>query len=211
VVAINEKNLMKKKKGKSTAILDEKNVISERKVKEKKAKVKSSFADISPIVDITNNDFFEMRSGEYLEIIQIETKDIYSLNSSDLNDDINNLANFYTVFTSDIKIVPLNVPLNLEEQKDHIYRQIKKCKNAVYKALLEDRLKELQVLEQGRTNREYFIFLYADEEKKLLEKLHQAKMLLSRSNAPIELTAEKKINILNQIFNPNTKPLGESE
>lgn len=211
MVAINEKNLKKKKKEKSTAILDEKNVISERKVKEKKAKVKSSFADISPIVDITNNDFFEMRSGEYLEIVQIETKDIYSLNSSDLNDDVNNLANFYTAFTSDIKIVPLNVPLNLEEQKDHIYRQIKKCKNAVYKALLEDRLKELQVLEQGRTNREYFIFLYADEEKKLLEKLHQAKMLLSRSNAPIELTAEKKINILNQIFNPNTKPLGESE
>ena len=67
------------------------------------------------------------------------------------------------------------------------------------------------MLEKNRTNREYFIFLYADEEKKLLEKLHQAKMLLSRSNAPIELTAEKKINILNQIFNPNTKPLGESE
>lgn len=211
MVVINEKNLMKKKNGKSIAILDEKNVVSEKKIKKSKVKVKSSFADISPIVDITNNDFFEMRSGEYLEIIQIETKDIYSLNSSDLNDDVNNLANFYTAYTSDIKKVPLNVPLNLEEQKDHIYRQIKKCKNQVYKALLENRLEEFQVLEKNRTNREYFIFLYADEEKKLLEKLHQAKMLLSRSNAPIELTAEKKINILNQMFNPNTKPLGESE
>lgn len=211
MVVINEKKLMKKKKGNSTAILDEKNVISEKKVKDKKAKVKSSFGDISPVVDITNNDFFEMRSGEYLEIIQIETKDIYSLNSSDLNDDVSNLSNFYTAFTSDIKIVPLNVPLNLEEQKDHIYRQIKKCKNQVYKALLEERLKELQALEQSRTNREYFIFLYADEEKKLLEKLHQAKMLLSRSNPPVELTVEKKINILFQMFNPNTKPLGESE
>jgi len=211
VVKLNEKNLLKKKKENSTAILDEKNVISEKKVKDKKAKVKSSFGDISPVVDITNNDFFEMRSGEFLEIIQIETKDIYSLNSSDLNDDVNNLSNFYTAFTSDIKIVPLNVPLNLEDQKDHIYRQIKKCKNAVYKALLEERLKELQVLEQSRTNREYFIFLYADEEKKLLEKLHQAKMLLSRSNPPVVLTVEKKINILFQMFNPNTKPLGESE
>lgn len=211
MVKLNEKNLLKKKKENSTAILDEKNVISEKKVKDKKAKVKSSFGDISPVVDITNNDFFEMRSGEFLEIIQIETKDIYSLNSSDLNDDVNNLSNFYTAFTSDIKIVPLNVPLNLEDQKDHIYRQIKKCKNAVYKALLEERLKELQVLEQSRTNREYFIFLYADEEKKLLEKLHQAKMLLSRSNPPVVLTVEKKINILFQMFNPNTKPLGESE
>ena len=211
MVAMNEKNLKKNKRGNSTAILDEKNTVSEKKIKEKKKKVKSSFAEITPIIDVTNNDFFEMRSGEYLEIIQIETKDIYSLNSNDLNDDVNNIANFYTAFTSDIKIVPLNVPLNLEEQKDHIYRQIKRCKNIVYKSLLESRLKELEVLEKNRTNREYFIFLYADEEKKLLEKLHQAKMLLSRSNPAIELSIEKKTNILNQMFNPNTKPLSESE
>lgn len=211
MVAMNEKNLKKNKRGNSTAVLDEKNTVSEKKIKEKKKKVKSSFAEITPIIDVTNNDFFEMRSGEYLEIIQIETKDIYSLNSNDLNDDVNNIANFYTAFTSDIKIVPLNVPLNLEEQKDHIYRQIKRCKNIVYKSLLESRLKELEVLEKNRTNREYFIFLYADEEKKLLEKLHQAKMLLSRSNPAIELSIEKKTNILNQMFNPNTKPLSESE
>ena len=211
MVAMNEKYLKKNKRGNSTAILDEKNTVSEKKTKEKKKKVKSSFAEITPIVDVTNNDFFEMRSGEYMEIIQIETKDIYSLNSNDLNDDVNNIANFYTAFTSDIKIVPLNVPLNLEEQKDHIYRQIKRCKNVVYKSLLESRLKELDVLEDNRTNREYFIFLYADEEKKLLEKLHQAKMLLSRSNPAIELSIEKKTNILNQMFNSNTKPLSESE
>lgn len=211
MVAMNEKYLKKNKKGNSTAILDEKNTVSEKKIKEKKKKVKSSFAEITPIIDVTNNDFFEMRSGEYMEIIQIETKDIYSLNSNDLNDDVNNIANFYTAFTSDIKIVPLNVPLNLEEQKDHIYRQIKRCKNIVYKSLLESRLKELDVLEDNRTNREYFIFLYADEEKKLLEKLHQAKMLLSRSNPAIELSIEKKTNILNQMFNSNTKPLSESE
>ncbi|WP_341963644.1 hypothetical protein NM897_17350 (plasmid) [Planococcus maritimus] len=210
MVAMNEKNIVKKK-GNSTAILDERNTVSEKKVKTKKARVKSSFADISPIIDITNNDFFEMRSGEYMEIIQIETKDIYSLNSFDLNDDINNLANFFTAFTNDIKVVPLNVPLNLEEQKDHIYRQIKKSNDVAYRAFLESRLDEMKALEQHRTNREYFIFIYADEEKKLLEKLHQAKMLLSRSNPTTTLSIEKKTNILFQMLNPNTKPLSESE
>ena len=53
--------------------------------------------------------------------------------------------------------------------------------------------------------------MYADEERKLLEKLHQIKNLLSRSNPVIEISLEKKINILFQMFNPNTKPLGESE
>ena len=96
-----------------TAVLDETNVITEKSRKEKKEKVKPSFANISPVVDITNNDFFEMRSGEYMEIIQIESKDIYSLNESDLNSDIYNLTNFLTAYTEDIKIVPLNIPLTL--------------------------------------------------------------------------------------------------
>lgn len=208
---INEKHISKKIKGESVAILDEKNIIADKKVKKKKEKVKSSFAEISPIIDVTSNNFFETRSGEFLEIIQIETKDIYSLNEHDLNDDMANLTHFYTAYTHDIKIVPLNVPLNLEEQKEYIYKQIKKNKNVAYTSFLETRLEELEILEQHRTNREYFIFLYADEEKKLLERLHQATMLLSRSNPVIKLSLEKKRNILYQMFNPNSKPLSENE
>jgi hypothetical protein len=195
----------------SLAILDESNVITEKTKKEKKAAVKSSFAEICPIIDITNNDFFEMKSGEYLEILQIETKDIYSLNATDLQNDINNLATFYTAFTEDFKIVPLNVPLNLEQQKNYMFKKMKQNKNSAYQSFLESRMKELENLEKHRTNREYFLFLYSDEEKKLLEKLHQLKSLLSRSNPVIELSLDKKMNILFQMFNPNTKPLSENE
>jgi hypothetical protein len=194
-----------------TAVLDETNVITEKSRKEKKEKVKPSFANISPVVDITNNDFFEMRSGEYMEIIQIESKDIYSLNESDLNSDIYNLTNFLTAYTEDIKIVPLNIPLTLEKQKRFIHKRLKQNKNPAFRSFLENRIKEFDNLEKHRTNREYFIFMYADEERKLLEKLHQIKNLLSRSNPVIEISLEKKINILFQMFNPNTKPLGESE
>lgn len=208
---MDEKNIKKKQKGNSLAILDEKNLLTDKNVKKKKDKVKSSFAEIAPIIDITNNNFYEMRSGEFMEIIQIETKDIYSLNHHDLSDDVNNLTHFLTAYTHDFKIVPLNVPLNLEEQKDYIYKQIKKNKNVAYSSFLENRLKELEVLEQKRTNREYFIFLYADEEKQLIERLHQATMLLNRSNPVIKLSLEKKNNILHQLFNPNTKPLSENE
>lgn len=196
----------------SPAILDEKNLISDKSIKRKKAaSIKSSFADICPIIDITNNDFFEMKSGEYLEIIQIETKDIYSLNDTDLKSDISNLATFYTGFTEDLKIVPLNVPLSLEQQKRYIFKRMKQNKVAAYRPFLEARMRELENLEKHRTNREYFLFIYSDEEKKLLEKVHQLKGLLSRSNPVTVLTLEKKINILFQMFNPNTKPLGEND
>ncbi|WP_141719979.1 hypothetical protein [Domibacillus iocasae] len=193
------------------AVLDESNLILEKERKEKKAAVKSSFAQISPIVDVTNNDFFEMRSGEYMEIIQIESKDIYSLNDADLSNDIQNLSTFLTTYMEDIKIVPLNIPLNLEKQKRFIHKRLRQNKNIAYRSFLESRLREFDNLEKHRTNREYFIFMYSEEEKKLLEKLHHIKNLLVRSNPVTELSIEKKINILFQMFNPNTKPLSETE
>lgn len=189
------------------AVLDESNLVLEKERKDKKAAVKSSFAQISPIVDVTNNDFFEMRSGEYMEIIQIESKDIYSLNDADLSNDIQNLSTFLTAYMEDIKIIPLNIPLNLEKQKRFIHKRLRQNKNAAYQSFLENRLREFDNLEKHRTNREYFIFMYAEEERKLLEKLHQIKNLLARSNPVTELSLEKKINILFQMFNPNTKPL----
>lgn len=208
---LNEKNMKSNKKNSSIAILDERNITEDKKIKSKKSKVKSSFAEIAPIIDITSNDFFEMRGGEFLEIIQIETKDIYSLNTNDLNNDITNLNYFYTAYTHDIKIVPLNVPLNLEEQKDNIHKLIKKNKNPAYSEILNARLEEFELLEQNRTNREYFIFLYADDEKKLLERIQHAALLLNRSNPVIKLSIQKKQNILHQMFNPNTKPLSDTE
>lgn len=195
----------------SSAVLDETNLKTEREFKGKKPVVKSSFGDIVPVIDVTNNDFFEMRSGEYMEIIQITSKDIYSLNASDRNNDISNLANFLLVYTDDIKIVPLNVPMNLEIQKRLIHKKIKQNKNPAYQFFLESRLAEFENLEKHRTNREYFIFIYADDEKKLLEKSYQIKNLLARSNPLVDLSLEKKLNILFQLFNPNTKPLSENE
>lgn len=152
-----------------------------------------------------------MRSGEYLEIVQIESKDIYSLNETDLQNDINTLAIFYATYIDDLKIVPLDVPLSLERQKAYIAQRMRNNKNPAYETFLKARMKELENLEKYRTNREYFLFLYSDDEKKLLEKVQRVKSLLSRSNPVIGIPLEKKTNILFQLFNPNTKPLNENE
>jgi len=170
MVFLDEKKTKQKSSQNGFAILDENNVISEKQEKQKKTAVKSSFAEICPIIDITNNDFFEMRSGEYLEIVQIESKDIYSLNETDLQNDINTLAIFYATYIDDLKIVPLDVPLSLERQKAYIAQRMRNNKNPAYETFLKARMKELENLEKYRTNREYFLFLYSDDEKKLLEK-----------------------------------------
>jgi hypothetical protein len=121
------------------------------------------------------------------------------------------LAIFYATYIDDLKIVPLDVPLSLERQKAYIAQRMRNNKNPAYETFLKARMKELENLEKYRTNREYFLFLYSDDEKKLLEKVQRVKSLLSRSNPVIGIPLEKKTNILFQLFNPNTKPLNENE
>lgn len=208
MVLMDESKLSKKRVRdiENIPFLDESNLKVENELKDKKPKVKSSFGDIVPIIDRTEYDFFEMRNGEFLEIVQITSKDIYSLNESDKDNDIFSLAYFFQAYNHSIKIVPLNTPVNLDIQKNNIQRKIRKNKKISYKTFLEKKLYELEFLEANRTNREYFIFIYAEDEKTLLERKQQIRKLLSRSNPVIELSNNKKINVLYQMFNPNSKP-----
>lgn len=205
---IDERKYKKRKSAKNTtsAVLDESNIVSLKEKREKRKKIISSFADIVPIIDIVEYDFFEMRNGEYMEIVQVTSKDIYSLNESDKDNDIFSLAYLFQAYIPDIKLVPLHTPVNLELQKNNIIRNIRKCKEPAYIPFLEKKLAEIEFIEENRTNKEYFFYLYADSIKNLLERKSQFKKLFGRSNPIIELELDKKLNVLYQLSNLNSKP-----
>ncbi len=205
---IDERKYKKRKSAKNTtsAVLDESNIVSLKEKREKRKKIISSFADIVPIIDIVEYDFFEMRNGEYMEIVQVTSKDIYSLNESDKDNDIFSLAYLFQAYIPDIKLVPLHTPVNLELQKNNIIRNIRKCKEPAYIPFLEKKLAEIEFIEENRTNKEYFFYLYADSIKNLLERKSQFKKLFGQSNPIIELDLDKKLNVLYQLSNINSKP-----
>lgn len=188
-----------------SSIFDEKNLKRMRAQKEKRIKIKSSVADIIPVIDITANNFFEMVNHEFLEIIQLTSKDIYSLNNEDKNHDIYSFAFFLQSYLDDFKLVPLNFPVDTSLQQQNIQRKIEKAKNPMFIPYLEKKLQELQFIEGHRTNREYYLFLYSDDEYALSNKLHQVERLLHRTTPIIKLSEEKKINILYKLNNLNSK------
>lgn len=208
-MAIFEEKKSSLSRKRSAALLDEGDITAERKLRSTKKKIMSSFADMAPIVDVTDTDFFEMRNGEFLEILQIASKDIYSLNETDKDNDIYSLAHFFQAYLPSVKIVPLNTPVNLEIPKKNVMRDIRRNRNPNYLAHLEKKLRDLEFLETNRTDREYFLFLYGNDEKVLHENKVHAKKLMGRSNPIAELTLEKKISILYQLANLNSKPLAE--
>ncbi|MYL43966.1 hypothetical protein [Virgibacillus salexigens] len=195
-----------KKEVAATTLFDESNIENKKEIHRKKYKVKSSFIEIAPIIDITANGYFQLNHNEgYFEMVQLTSQDIYSLNESDKDKNIYTLAYFFQWYLNDVKFLPLNFPVDTSTQQQHIRRKLDKTIKKEYRLLLEQKLKELQFIEKERTNREYYLFIYADDEYTLTSRINHIERLLSVVLPVIRLNEEKKINILYKLFNLNSK------
>ncbi|PFM75265.1 hypothetical protein COJ46_22205 [Bacillus sp. AFS077874] len=187
------------------AIFDESQIMMKKKQKEDKPIIKKSIADIIPVIDLTANGFIELRNGEFMEILQLTTKDVYSLNEEDKNLNIYSFAFFLQSYLEDMKIVPLNFPVDTTIQQQHIQRKLERTDNQLYVPFLKKKLEELRFIEKNRTNREYYLFLYSESEFTLKNKAIQVERLLQRTTPISLLSEEKKIAILYKLNNLNSK------
>ncbi len=169
----------------------------------KDKKVSSKVTNVLPFLDI--KDDYIIQKDEVMDIIEIEGKDILSLTKSELERDVNIFHAFYKTVKIDLKLVSMNFPVNTQKQKDYIEYKLNKTNNKVYKVFLKDKKNELEFLEKNRTNKEYYLFLFAPN----VAILKSVESTLNRTIAHalnIEtLTIEKKKLILYKLNNKNSK------
>jgi len=174
-----------------------------KKEKEKIKQVCSKVTDLLPFLDI--KDDYILQKDEVMDIIEIEGKDILSLTANELQRDINVFHTFYKTVNIGIKLVSMNFPVNAQKQKDYIEYKLSKTNNQIYKVFLRDKKNELEYLEKNRTNKEYYLFLFAPN----IDILRSVKGTVNRtiSNAlnTRSLTVEKKKLILYKLNNKNAK------
>ncbi|EJQ31081.1 hypothetical protein IEC_05656 [Bacillus toyonensis] len=175
------------------------------KKKEAPPKVKKSIAEIMQIVDMTEDGIFELKNEEFLEILQVEGDDMFSKNSDEQAFVIFSHAYFYQAYKQSIKLVFLNFPCQTTEQQRYIEKKIKECTSPLYERILNQKLKELQFLEWGRTNREAFLFIYGETELILKERVDAAKRYIKRSTELLDVDEEKKLELMFKLFNQNAK------
>lgn len=215
-----KKNLMqhlgKKKVVKKTAKIDEDLGSKGKTGKEKKGKkikkkekpphIKKSIAEVIPIIDMTESGVFEFREEQgFVDILQIQGTDIYSMNEEESEYAIYHLAHYYQSYQESIKIVSMNFPVSTERQQRFLLKKIETCQNPLYERFLVQKLQELQYLEWGRTNREYFLFVYGENEFVVKERVESSKRYLQRCIPLLEMEEEKKIEILYKLHNQNSK------
>ena len=91
--------------------------------------VNKSIMDIFPIIDIIEDkSVFKTKYG-YLNILQVESKDIYSLNMDEVNTHVLDLTSFLRAYQDDIKIVCMQFPVNTYNQQQNIINKLKNCNN----------------------------------------------------------------------------------
>lgn len=173
-----------------------------KKVKKDK-KVSAKVTNMLPFLDIKED--YIIQKDEVMNIIEIEGKDILSLTENELERDINIFHAFYKTVKIDLKLVSMNFPVNTQKQKDYIEYKLNKTNNEIYKVFLKDKKNELEYLEKNKTNKEYYLFLFAPN----AATLKSVESTVHRTIAHVlnikTITLEKKKLILYKLNNKNSK------
>lgn len=200
---------LKISKPKNPDELLEEETIGSDKIKKKRNKqpvIKNSVAELIPIIDMTEEGYFELRENEgFFHIVQIEGKDIYSRNVSETEFDIITSAQFYRAFHHSVKITCLNFPVETKRQQAYIEKKIEENENPFYEEFLRRKLKELTYLEWKRSNREYFLTIFGPNVKILEDRIKNGTRLIEKTLQVHELPIEKKLEFLFKLNNLNSK------
>ncbi|CAH0313750.1 hypothetical protein [Priestia megaterium] len=200
-----DKQIAREKKKNPFSLLQPSKAKKEKK-KEKLPEVKKSVADIIPIIDETDSGLFQLKDeGGFFGIWQLQSTDINAMHDQEAGRNIYTLAKTYQGDKDPFKIISLNLPVSTQKQQQYLEKKIREANNALSLRFLQKKLKELQYLEWGRTNREYFLFLYGPTELAVKERKDQFMRDIQVAVPLLPVSDEKQINLLYKLYNQNAK------
>lgn len=195
------------KKNKKNFLKSPKNSLKRFKKKKeapkKKEKVLARTPDLLPFIK-QEKDYIVLKNG-LMDILQISTRDLYSLNEDELQAMMYAKSGLFKSYYPGIKEVSLNFPTNTSKQQHYWNKKKMKTTDPARLRFIERKIFELEYLAKERTNREFFLFIFADNEKQLFERREQLIKAGYRSFPLQTLTPEKKIDTLFILNNQNTK------
>lgn len=207
---INIKKDIKKEKVKlakeEKKLLKEKKKLKKKELKEirkEDKKVLLTTKELLPFKD-ADDDSIITQMG-HIDIFQIDSKDIYSLNEIERKMHIYRFVSFLRGYVYDFKLISMKFPVNTLKQRKFLEKKLKECDNEIYANFLKEKLDQLIFLEENRQNKEFYIMIFIRDTD---NKEEVKGLLLRNQNIAIQLKpleVEKKLKILFKLNNPNTK------
>lgn len=174
-------------------------------MKDKKVKISKDTIELLPFVKYNDDEnCFEMKSGKYMDLLEIRTKDLGTASDDENELDIYCIVKLLRLFANDIKIISLNFPTNTKMQQQYVQHKIDNCRNQIFKNILENKLEELQFIEKNRTDREFYLMFFSDTVNQHTDDLNIIVNTLNSRNLCLQLNKEKKLQILYKLNNKNS-------
>lgn len=179
----------------------------QRKKQEKTAAKEVQRLLISEIFPVIAGDekesCFLLENGTYMDMFQINSKDLASSPEDIVMFDNYTWDIFYKTYAKDIKILSFYFPADTLEQRNYISYKLYNTENPVFKDMLYDKLEEAEFIAKNRKDREYVLMFFASSVDDLREKRAVIYGNLSRPAVPLvrRITYEKKEKILYKLGN----------
>ena len=146
---------------------------------------------------------FLLENGTYMDMFQINSKDLASSPEDIVMFDNYTWDIFYKTYAKDIKILSFYFPADTLEQRNYISYKLYNTETPVFKDMLYDKLEEAEFIAKNRKDREYVLMFFASSVDDLREKRAVIFGNLSRPAVPLvrRITYEKKEKILYKLGN----------
>lgn len=146
---------------------------------------------------------FVMNDGSFMDLIQVNTKDIVSSADYEVEYDIMKFAKLYKMYADDLKICVMNFPCKTSIQQEYLRHKIKNTHNEIYKRFLQRKLDELMWIEKNDVMREYYYMIFA---KKKIQLRSNRELIVNtlgndRNGLVTLISKEKKIRICERLNN----------
>lgn len=164
-------------------------------------KLRRSTADLLPITDYNEDQAFVTKSGEIIDFLAIQSKDLNSMKDYDLEFDIARFIKIYRTYAGDLKIITLECPLDTTTQISYINRLVHKTQNPICNEDLEREKEALAFIKNEKHVREFFLMFFSKNKREHKENMLWLKASAKDLLSPIAL--EKKVQILYKICNFN--------
>ena len=169
-------------------------------------KVRKSILEKIDVAEYLEEDFYRMKDGTYMNLVQINSKDLINSSADEVEYDCMKFAKLYKLFENDLKLVVLNFPCDTKEQQAYLQRKINATNNQMYKKFLQQKYDELVWLAKNNTTREYYYMVYAKTQEEMQKEMLTLKSTLHLGNDGLllEIPEEKKHKILYRLYNKNS-------
>lgn len=177
-------------------------------MKNKNKKEKIHITDtVKDVIDVYFYDdklkCFIMKDKSYMDIIQINTKDLVSASEDDIEYDIMRYIKLYKMYADDMKIVAMNFPCRTGKQQEYFRHKLQNTSNEIYKRFLRRNLDELVWIEKNDMVREYYYMIFGKKDTDIKKNRDLMFNVLGKGRSELlsEMDKNKKIQILERMNN----------